>query len=127
MGRTKKIDMRAILATAGYAQSAFNREQLHELRIWVDEDVDIGKYASPEYDWLQLWQIRSSIRMGKDVIPYINPTSTIHDIRKVADSLPINPQLIIKSALIGDDTPKNTQSNPEDVWASLRQLQQKLK
>lgn len=55
----KQLDYDKLMTTSWADQ--FNDNQLFQIRIGIIDGVDVSAYANPEFDDLQMWQIRDSL------------------------------------------------------------------
>ena len=51
----------------------FNKEQRREIRWGLESDIDISKYAKPEFDANQMEKIRIGLSNDVDATSYITP------------------------------------------------------
>ena len=53
--------------------SKFNDLQLEQIRLGLEEDLDVLKYADPKFDGEQMWEIRQGLEKGLDISQYADP------------------------------------------------------
>ena len=51
----------------------FNKEQKREIRWELESDIDISKYANPDFDANQMEQIRIGLLSNVDPTLFVNP------------------------------------------------------
>ena len=56
-----------------YADPKFNREQMKEIRLGLKEGLDVSKYADPKFDWEQMLETTLGLECGLDVSKYADP------------------------------------------------------
>jgi len=55
------------------AMGVFDDKQLREIRIGLEDGVDVSWYTDPKYDWEQMKVIRYGLQKGLDVSVYADP------------------------------------------------------
>ena len=50
----------------------FDKEQQEEIKIGLENNLDVFVYAKPEYTWEQMNQIRLGLKNNSDVSIYVN-------------------------------------------------------
>jgi len=59
-----------------YEEQGFTKDQLHQIKLGLSDNVDVDIYADPRFDAKQMGQIRMGLIDGVDVEEYMNPKYT---------------------------------------------------
>ena len=51
----------------------YDLEQKYQLEVGFECDVDIHKYANPDFDWIYMSHLRRALEHGSDISLYANP------------------------------------------------------
>ena len=70
-----------------YAKKEFDRDQMREIRFGLVEKVDISIYAKSCFDAEQMWFIRRGINEGIDVSIYANPSIPWQQMKEIKEQL----------------------------------------
>ena len=70
-----------------YAKKEFDRDQMREIRFGLVEKVDISIFAKSCFDAEQMWLIRTGINEGIDVSKYAKPSISWQEMRKIKEEL----------------------------------------
>ena len=70
-----------------YAKKEFDRDQMREIRFGLVEKVDISIYAQSCFDAEQMWFIRRGINEGIDVSIYANPSIPWQQMKEIKEQL----------------------------------------
>ena len=70
-----------------YAKKEFDRDQMREIRFGLVEKVDISVYAKSCFDAEQMWFIRTGINEGIDVSIYANPSIPWQEMKEIKEEL----------------------------------------
>ena len=50
-----------------YAKKEFLAIQMQQIRLGLQDNLPVEKYANPSFDWLQMEQIRIGLKDGIDI------------------------------------------------------------
>ena len=59
-----------------FKETGFSKHQINEIKEGIEQgldDVSINKYAKPEFNWLQMVQIKAGLCLDLNVDKYANP------------------------------------------------------
>lgn len=70
-----------------YAKKEFDRDQMREIRFGLVEKVDISVYAKSCFDAEQMWFIRRGINEGIDVSIYAKPSISWQEMKEIKEQL----------------------------------------
>ena len=70
-----------------YAKKEFDRDQMREIRFGLVEKVDISIFAKSCFDAEQMWFIRTGINEGIDVSKYAKSSISWQEMRKIKEEL----------------------------------------
>ena len=70
-----------------YAKKEFDRDQMREIRFGLVEKVDISVYAKSCFDAEQMWLIRTGMNEGIDVSKYAKSSISWQEMRKIKEQL----------------------------------------
>ena len=70
-----------------YAKKEFDRDQMREIRFGLVEKVDISVYAKSCFDAEQMWFIRRGINEGIDVPIYAKPSISWQEMKEIKEQL----------------------------------------
>ena len=70
-----------------YAKKEFDRDQMREIRFGLVERVDISIYANSCFDAEQMWFIRRGMNEGIDVSIYANPSIPWQEMKEIKEEL----------------------------------------
>lgn len=62
---------------------AYQKAQNQELKLGMEQGLDVSLYANPEFNWLQMEQIRLGLKDKLDVSVYTNPAYSYETMRQV--------------------------------------------
>ncbi|MDE7031011.1 MAG: FapA family protein [Lachnospiraceae bacterium] len=62
---------------------AYQKAQHQELKLGMEQGLDVSLYANPEFNWLQMEQIRLGLKDKLDVSVYTNPAYSYETMRQV--------------------------------------------
>ena len=48
-----------------YKKQNFNNDQMQQIRLGLEQNLDVNKYANPKFNWLQMSQIRNELKSTK--------------------------------------------------------------
>lgn len=63
--------------------SEYLAEQMQEIRLGLEEGLNVSLYAKPEYDWFQMEQIRLGLRDKVDVTKYADPSYSYETMKQI--------------------------------------------
>ena len=61
----------------------FNESKKEEIRLGIENGIDVSIYAKPEYTWQQMEFLMFRLLNGEDVTPYLNPKLTIEELMEI--------------------------------------------
>ena len=70
-----------------YAKKEFDRDQMREIRFGLVERVDVSVYAKSCFDAEQMWFIRRGINEGIDVSIYAKPSIPWQEMKEIKEQL----------------------------------------
>ena len=70
-----------------YAKKEFDRDQMREIRFGLVEKVDISIFAKSCFDAEQMWFIRRGLNEGIDVSIYANPSIPWQQMKEIKEQL----------------------------------------
>ena len=70
-----------------YAKKEFDRDQMREIRFGLVERVDVSVYAKSCFDAEQMWFIRRGINEGIDVSIYAKPSISWQKMKEIKEQL----------------------------------------
>ncbi len=65
-----RLGLQESIDVSAYAKSEFNSLQMEEIRFGLQDNVDVSVYAKSEFDWRQMQQIRLGLEANVDVSAY---------------------------------------------------------
>ena len=65
----------------------FNRQQKEEIRIGLEQGLDVSWYAKPDFTWIQMEEIRLGLEANIDVSIYSYPGFTDGQMEQFRSSL----------------------------------------
>lgn len=68
-----RIGLENRLDVSVYAKQEFDWLQMKQIRLGLEKELDVSIYAKPEFDWSQMRQIRYGLETGLDVNAYAKP------------------------------------------------------
>ena len=70
-----------------YSKKEFDRDQMREIRFGLAEKVDVSIFAKSCFDAEQMWFIRTGINEGIDVSKYAKSSISWQEMRKIKEQL----------------------------------------
>ena len=70
-----------------YAKKEFDRDQMREIRFGLVERVDVSVYAKSCFDAEQMWLIRTGMNEGIDVSIYAKPEIPWQEMKEIKEEL----------------------------------------
>jgi len=70
-----------------YAKKEFDRDQMREIRFGLVERVDVSVYAKSCFDAEQMWFIRTGINEDIDVSMYAKPSISWQEMKEIKEQL----------------------------------------
>ena len=70
-----------------YAKKEFDRDQMREIRFGLVERVDVSVYAKSCFDAEQMWLIRTGMNEGIDVSIYAKPEIPWQEMKEIKEQL----------------------------------------
>ena len=70
-----------------YAKKEFDRDQMREIRFGLVEKVDVSIFAKSCFDAEQMWFIRRGINEGIDVSIYAKPSISWQEMKEIKEQL----------------------------------------
>lgn len=68
----------------------FNESKKEEIRLGIENGIDVSIYAKPEFDELQIIQILEGLENNVDVTPYLNPGIDWKEMKRIRLKLESN-------------------------------------
>ena len=68
----------------------FNESKKEEIRLGIENGIDVSIYANPEFDYRQMVQILKGLENNIDVTTYLNPTIEWEQMEKIRLELESN-------------------------------------
>ena len=65
----------------------YQKAQNQEIKLGIEEGLDVSVYSNPEFNWLQMEQIRMGLKDKIDVSVYANPDYSFDTMRQIRLSL----------------------------------------
>lgn len=65
----------------------YQKAQKQEIKLGIEEGLDVSVYSNPEFNWLQMEQIRMGLKDKVDVSVYANPANNYETMRQIRLSL----------------------------------------
>ncbi len=65
----------------------YQKAQNQEIKLGIEEGLDVSVYSNPEFNWLQMEQIRMGLKDKVDVSVYANPANNYETMRQIRLSL----------------------------------------
>lgn len=65
----------------------YSEEQLQEIRLGVEEGLDVSLYSRPEFNWMQMEQIRMGLKDKVDVSAYADAAYSFETMKQIRLSL----------------------------------------
>ena len=109
-----RIGLENRLDVSIYAKPEFDDDQMWEIRFGLEKGLDVSIYAKPEFDWSQMRQIRYGLEKGLDVSIYAKPEFDSKQMREICLSL--------KKGL-----DVNTYAKPKFDWRQTQQISTDLR
>ena len=70
-----------------YAKKEFDRDQMREIRFGLVEKVDVSVYAKSCFDAEQMWYIRTGMNENIDVSIYAKPSIPWQEMKEIKEQL----------------------------------------
>lgn len=70
-----------------YAKKEFDRDQMREIRFGLVEKVDVSVYAKSCFDAEQMWHIRTGMNENIDVSIYAKPSMPWQEMKEIKEQL----------------------------------------
>lgn len=70
-----------------YAKKEFDRDQMREIRFALVEKVDVSVYAKSCFDAEQMWHIRTGMNENIDVSIYAKPSIPWQEMKEIKEQL----------------------------------------
>lgn len=70
-----------------YAKKEFDRDQMREIRFGLAEKVDVSIFAKSCFDAEQMWWIRIGMEENLDVSRYAKPSISWQEMKKIREQL----------------------------------------
>lgn len=70
-----------------YAKKEFDRDQMREIRFGLVEKVDVSVYAKSCFDAEQMWHIRTGMNENIDVSIYAKPSIPWQEMKEIKEQL----------------------------------------
>lgn len=70
-----------------YAKKEFDRDQMREIRFGLASKLDVSIYANSCFDAEQMWHIRRGIEEDIDVSKYAKPSIPWQEMKKIREQL----------------------------------------
>lgn len=61
----------------------YKKAQNQEIKLGIEEGLDVSIYSNPEFNWLQMEQIRMGLKDNLDVSVYANPAYSYETMRQI--------------------------------------------
>lgn len=61
----------------------YQKAQDQEIKLGIEQGLDVSVYANPEFNWLQMEQIRTGLKDKIDVLVYANPAYSYETMRQL--------------------------------------------
>ena len=68
-----RLGLEEDLDISKYADPKFSSHQMDEIQYGLSEELDISKYADPKFDWAQMREIRQGLEKDLDISHYADP------------------------------------------------------
>lgn len=65
----------------------FNEGQKNQIKLGVNQGLNVSLYAKPEFTYWQMEQIRLGLVSGLDVETYLNPNINFQEMNKIRKNL----------------------------------------
>jgi len=85
--REIKIGLNEGLDVSWYAKKEFSDGDMYLIRIGLEDDLDVSWYATERFDTRQKVEIHSGLKQGLDVSKYANPKLTDEEMNKIREKL----------------------------------------
>ena len=70
-----------------YEKREFNWEQMMEIRLGLENKVNVSTYAKPEFSWEQMHEIRMGLEENLDISVYTNPEFDWEQMSNIREAL----------------------------------------
>lgn len=85
--REIKIGLNEGLDVSWYAKKEFSEADMYLIRIGLEDDLDVSWYATEKYNTKQKVEILIGLRDGLDISKYTNPKLTDEEMNKIREKL----------------------------------------
>ena len=85
--REIKIGLNEDLDVSWYAKKEFSEGDMYLVRIGLEDDLDVSWYATEKYNTKQKVEILVGLRNGLDVSKYATPELTDEEMNKIREKL----------------------------------------
>jgi len=82
-----KIGLNEGLDVSWYAKKEFSDGDMYLIRIGLEDDLDVSCYATEKYNTKQKVEILVGLRDGLDISKYANPKLTDEEMNKIREKL----------------------------------------
>ena len=55
-----------------FSDGKYNLTQIKQIRLGLEDDIDVSSYLNPEYTWFQMEEIRLGLKKGIDISIYVD-------------------------------------------------------
>ena len=85
--REIKIGLNEGLDVSWYAKKDFSDGDMYLIRMGLEDDLDVSWYANERFDTRQRVEIFAGLREGLDISKYANPKLTDEEMNKIREKL----------------------------------------
>lgn len=126
-----------------FKETGFSKHQINEIKEGIEQgldDVSINKYAKPEFNWLQMVQIKAGLCLDLNVDKYADPKFNDSqmaqiryglekgiDVTKYADPKFNWKQMLIIREGLEQGLNVSAYANPDINWTKMEQIKEKSK
>ena len=65
----------------------FNKDQKEQIKLGLENNVDVSIYANPKFNWRQMREIRYGLLNGIEVSIYLNPEFNRYQMQEIRNGL----------------------------------------